>query len=555
MLCEASILIPIIQTEASTVFANAPGNTVCSGADIAKPGSTKGQSMNPAEWLNRTAVRTPARPALFTGTTCIADYSGFAGRAAGIAAGLSQLGIGRGDRVALFMSNRTEYLEVLYGIWWLGAASVPINGKLHGREAAWIIGDSASSLVFVDDKSADELRPHVPSETVLVSVDGEEFAVLRQTGAHDKPAALGRDDLAWLFYTSGTTGNPKGVMLTCGNLVSMVASYFVDVDEVKPEDAILYAAPMSHGAGLYNFMHVMRGSRHVVPASGSFVAGEVLEVSAELDSISMFAAPTMVRRLVDHAKSAGLKGEGIRTIVYAGGPMYEADILEAVEVMGARFVQIYGQGECPMGITALPRNDVADRNHPRWRERLNSVGYAQCVVEVAILDENGKELPPDTAGEIAVRGETVMAGYWRSPEATEKTIRDGWLWTGDMGRMDADGYVTLQDRSKDLIISGGSNIYPREVEEVLLSHPGVHEVSVVGQQDPEWGEVVVAFVVLNAGQQAGHEELDALCLERIARFKRPKHYRFVDALPKNNYGKVLKTELRSILAAETANGS
>ena len=264
----------------------------------------------------------------------------------------------------------------------------------------------------------------------------------------------------------------------------------------------------------------------------------------------MFAAPTMVRRLVDVAKSLGSAGEGLRTIVYAGGPMYEADILEAVDVMGPRFVQIYGQGECPMGITALPRADVADRSAAGWRDRLNSVGRAQSLVEVAILDSEGSELPAGEVGEIAVRGATVMPGYWRNPEATAKTLRDGWLWTGDMGRMDAEGYVTLHDRSKDMIISGGSNIYPREVEEVLLSHPSVSEVAVVGQQDPEWGEVVVAFIVCQSGTCVEEGALDALCLDRIARFKRPKRYRFAEALPKNNYGKVLKTELRKMLETE-----
>jgi long-chain acyl-CoA synthetase len=257
-----------------------------------------------------------------------------------------------------------------------------------------------------------------------------------------------------------------------------------------------------------------------------------------------------VRRLVDSAKASGGRGEGLRTVVYAGGPMYEADILEAVEVMGPRFVQIYGQGECPMGITALPREDVADRTHPQWRGRLNSVGTAQSQVRVAILDADGNEVPPGEVGEIAVRGATVMSGYWKNPDASAKTLREGWLWTGDMGAMDADGYVTLQDRSKDVIISGGSNIYPREVEEVLLSHPGVREASVVGRADPEWGEVVVAFVVCEAGAEVGRETLDALCLDRIARFKRPKTYRFVDTLPKNNYGKVLKTELRERLNME-----
>jgi len=505
--------------------------------------------MNPAEWLHRTALRTPAAPALFEGATCRANYAGFARHAAAIGAALAARGLGPGERVALFLPNATAYLEALYGIWWAGAAAVPINAKLHPREAAWIVGNAGARLVFADAATAEALAPLLPEGASLLTIEGPEFAAMRTGAPMGAPAPLGADNLAWLFYTSGTTGRPKGVMISCGNIASMTLCYFADVDEVRTEDAILYAAPMSHGAGLYNFMHVIRGARHVVPESRGFEAGEILDLAARIGPVSMFAAPTMVRRLVDAAKASGRTGEGLRTVVYAGGPMYEADILEAVEVMGPRFVQIYGQGECPMGITALAREDVTDRSHTRWRERLNSVGRAQSEVRVAVLGPDDAPLPPGEVGEIVVAGRTVMQGYWRNPDATAETLRDGWLRTGDMGRLDAEGYLTLQDRSKDVIISGGSNIYPREVEEVLLTHPAVSEVAVVGQADPEWGEIVVAFVV-RAGAEVGPAELDALCLERIARFKRPKGYRFVEALPKNNYGKVLKTELRAFLASE-----
>jgi acyl-CoA synthetase (AMP-forming)/AMP-acid ligase II len=255
----------------------------------------------------------------------------------------------------------------------------------------------------------------------------------------------------------------------------------------------------------------------------------------------------MVRRLVEHAKSTGSDGKGLRTIVYGGGPMYVADIEEAVAVLGPRFVQIYGQGESPMTITALKRNLVADRTHPRWRDRLASVGRAQAVVEVQVSDESGRILPPGETGEILVRGEAVMQGYWRNPEATAKTLRDGWLWTGDVGVMDEEGFLTLKDRSKDVIISGGTNIYPREVEEALLLHEAVAEASVIGRPHADWGEEVVAFVVAKPGCAIETSTLDRHCLEHIARFKRPKAYHVVEALPKNNYGKVLKTELRAWL--------
>jgi len=496
--------------------------------------------MNLANWLVRTARNHPEKPALFKGAECIADYAAFQRRAASISGYLqAEHGVVPGDRVALFLGNCTEYLEILYGIWWLGAVVVPINGKLHVKEAAWILENSGASVLFSNADFGADL-PACVSQQIPVDAG---FAALYQFSPLAQPLPIEKDDIVWLFYTSGTTGKPKGVMMTAANITAMTTSYFVDVDDVFPDDAALYAAPMSHGAGIYNFMHVIRAARHVVPLSGGFDGDEILDLAREIDSVSMFAAPTMVRRLVDCAKARGESGAGLRSIVYAGGPMYLADIIEAVDVMGPRFVQVLGQGECPMAITALSRAQVADRTHPNWRSRLASVGQAQTVVAVQIQDEQGAELPVGEIGEICVRGLPVMLGYWQNPEATAKTIVNGWLKTGDMGCLDGDGFVTLHDRSKDMIISGGSNIYPREVEEILLQLPEVREVSVVGQKHAEWGEIVVAFVV----GEVAPEALDAHCLQNIARFKRPKQYRFVDELPKNSYGEVLKTDLRARL--------
>jgi long-chain acyl-CoA synthetase len=206
-----------------------------------------------------------------------------------------------------------------------------------------------------------------------------------------------------------------------------------------------------------------------------------------------------------------------------------------------------------MTITALSKADHAERNHPRWRERMQSVGVPRTDVEVGVVDDTDRDLPAGEAGEVVVRGDVVMAGYWMQPDATAEAMRGGWLHTGDVGSFDADGYLTLRDRSKDLIISGGMNIYPREVEEALLRHPGVRAAAVVGRPDPEWGEAVVAFVVAADGAgPPSAEELDRICLDQIARYKRPKDYRFVAALPVNNYGKVVKRELREQLRADAA---
>jgi acyl-CoA synthetase (AMP-forming)/AMP-acid ligase II len=223
-----------------------------------------------------------------------------------------------------------------------------------------------------------------------------------------------------------------------------------------------------------------------------------------------------------------------------------------LDLIGPKLVQIYGQGEAPMTITALSKALHADTNHPCYVERLGSAGVARSDVEVRVVDTSDGDLPPGEIGEVVVRGDVVMRGYWNNPQASAETLRGGWLHTGDLGVFDEDGFLTLKDRSKDMIISGGSNIYPREIEEVLLRHPGVLEVSVVGRPHRDWGEEVVACVVLRPQATVTAVELDHLCLETIARYKRPRAYFFVDSLPKNNYGKVLKTLLRQQCAAADA---
>ncbi|WP_436399118.1 class I adenylate-forming enzyme family protein [Roseobacter sp. S98] len=499
--------------------------------------------MNLAIWLAETARLDPERPALFLGRDCVATYGAFYAQSLAVAGWLRAQGVNPGDRVAIFMPNAPEYLVAFYGAWCAGAAVVPINARLHGREAAFIIADAGADVVFASAELTETLEAAGATARVI-TVPGD---VWQEALTHTPLTAVtdrAPGDLAWLFYTSGTTGRPKGVMITFRMLLSMSLCYPLDADPVLPDDATLYAAPMSHGAGIYNIMHVRVGARHVCPVSAGFDPAEIFDLCAFFGSVQMFATPTMVQRMTRVARETGASGAGLRTVVYAGGPMYNADIIDAVDTFGPVFVQIYGQGECPMGITALSRHDVSDRQHPDWEARLQSVGRAQSGVEVMICGPHGVRAGPGVPGEIMVRGDTVMPGYWNNPEATAGAFQDGWLLTGDIGFMDAAGYITMQDRSKDMIITGGSNVYPREVEEVLQGHPDVEEVSVVGRPHAEWGEEIVAFVVGSVTRAA----LDQRCLERIARFKRPKEYVFVEALPKNNYGKVLKTDLRAILA-------
>jgi fatty-acyl-CoA synthase len=439
-----------------------------------------------------------------------------------------------GARIAIASENRPEIIELMFGIWAAECVVVPINYKLHPREMAQIIDDAEAARVFASAKIAADLVPatDVPVETV----DGEAYS-RRLTAESAVVPNTDAAALAWLFYTSGTTGPSKGAMLSHRCLMAMTVSHLADLDSPDENCSLVHGAPMSHGSGLYILPYVLRGARQVVPASGAFDADEFLDLCEHHPGASAFLAPTMVQRLVGAGRR---RPRNLRTIVYGGGPMYVESLKKAMAAFGPVFAQLYGQGESPMTITGLRRADHQSGDDAI----LGSVGYARSGVAVAVLRADGTAADIDEIGEIVCRGDVVMSGYWNNPGATAAALKDGWLYTGDMGSFDARGYLTLRDRSKDVVISGGSNIYPREVEEVLLEHPGVSEACVVGAPDREWGEVVVAFIVGSADER----ELDAHMLDRIARFKRPKRYVFIDELPKNSYGKVLKRELRDRLA-------
>jgi long-chain acyl-CoA synthetase len=500
--------------------------------------------MNLALWLERAGSSHGDRPALGLGSRVIRHYGEVAGRAARLAASLRhRFSLQPGERVGIAAKNCPDYVELMFAIWHAGLAAVPANAKLHPRELAYILQHSGSRVCFVSSDLSDQIANHAPSTLEhLITVGSAKYDALFAADPIEVWPS-GGDDLAWLFYTSGTTGQPKGAMLTHRVLAAASYAYFGEVDPITPGDVLLHAAPMSHGSGLYMMAHVARLGVHVIPESSSFDAEEVLGLFEAWPRSSMFAAPTMVKRLIEC--QAQCNPAHIRTIIWGGAPMYVADARDAIDRFGPRFAQIYGQGESPMTITTLSKQEIADRDHPRWADRLASAGRPFACVEVMVASGDDRSLPAGETGEILCRGDVVMPGYWRNPDASAATLKGGWLHTGDVGVFDGEGYLTLKDRSKDVIISGGSNIYPREVEEVLLEHALVSEVSVIGRPDPQWGEIVVAYVV----GEANRNELDALCLGNIARFKRPKDYVFVNSLPKNNYGKVLKTELRSQDAA------
>jgi fatty-acyl-CoA synthase len=434
-----------------------------------------------------------------------------------------------GTRIAIASENRPEIVELMFATWAAGCVVVPINYKLHPREMEQILVDAGVAQVFAS--------PSIAEGLANAEIIGGPGYSRRLTGTpSDPPRSTDPATLAWLFYTSGTTGRSKGAMLSHRNLMAMTIAHLSDFDAPDENCSLIHGAPMSHGSGLYIAPYVLRGARQVIPESGAFDPEEFLDLCEHHPGCSAFLAPTMVQRLVQTGRSCP---RNLRTVVYGGGPMYVDSLKKAMAAFGPIFVQLYGQGEAPMTITGLRRADHIGADDAI----LGSVGYARSGVDVAVLRDDGTPAGPGEIGEIVCCGDVVMSGYWNNPEATAATLQNGWLRTGDMGSFDDLGYLTLRDRSKDVVISGGSNIYPREVEEVLLEHPGVSEAAVVGAPDEEWGEVVVAFIVGSASAA----ELDAHLLERIARFKRPKRYEFIDELPKNSYGKVLKRELRARL--------
>lgn len=487
--------------------------------------------MNLFGLLDQAADRFGDRGAVFCGERQLHTWSELRERALRLASTLGE----PGTRIAVASENRPEIVELMFATWAAECVVVPINYKLHPREMVQIIDDAGVSQVFASPKIGAELTS--VTDVAVETVDSGAYSARTTGAAVNRPRNTDPLTLAWLFYTSGTTGRSKGAMLSHRNLMAMTVSHLADFDSPDQNCSLVHGAPMSHGSGLYIPPYVLRGARQVIPASAAFEPDEFLDLCEHHPGCSAFLAPTMVQRLVQTGRP---RPPNLRTIVYGGGPMYVDSLKKAMAAFGPIFVQLYGQGEAPMTITGLRRADHIDADD----SVLGSVGYARSGVDVAVLRDDDTPASAGEIGEIVCRGDVVTAGYWNNPDATEKTLRDGWLRTGDMGSFDERGFLTLRDRSKDVVISGGSNIYPREVEEILLEHPGVDEAGVVGAPDEEWGEVVVAFIVGSASPA----DLDAHLLERIARFKRPKRYEYIDELPKNSYGKVLKRALRERLA-------
>ena len=512
--------------------------------------------MNIAGLLVNAARTWGDRPALTLGQTVRLDYAGLARAVAGLAGGLrGRFGLVPGDRVLLAMTNSADYLTILFACWQAGLLAVPVNAKLHPREIGDIARDATARLVFATADLAQGVAAELPG-LPLILPGSADFA--RMTAQDALPLHAGQPtDPAWIFYTSGTTGRPKGALLTHRNLLAMTIAYLADVDHLTPRDALLHLAATSHASGLFGLSFVARGAAHVLPESGGYDPAETAAIIAAQDSVTFFAPTTLLNRMAGDAAMQAAPRHHIRTVLTGAGPVYAADIRRALASFGPRLWNGYGQGESPCTITAMSQPMIAAAAAAGDDGRLTSVGIARSGIALRIARPDGTEAAPDEVGEVLVQGDTVMAGYLGQPDATDAALRGGWLHTGDLGRLDARGHLHLTDRKKDVIITGGMNVSAREVEEVLLTHPGVAEVAVIGVRDARWGESVLALIVPCPGPAPTADALDALCLDRLARFKRPKRYELVATLPRNAAGKVLKAALRdawsnSFAAAQNA---
>ncbi|MBW2366766.1 MAG: long-chain fatty acid--CoA ligase [Deltaproteobacteria bacterium] len=508
--------------------------------------------MNIGSTLTRCSRIFPDHPAIEHGEKR-RTYAQFNARANQLANALVRLGLRKGDHVALLMHNCPEMLEALYACFKGGFGAVPINFRLHADEYAYIIDQSQARTVVLTPEFNTDIRTvadQIPRVEHFIGVAdaGEPFPAYETILSEESPeradADTGPEDVAWIFYTSGTTGRPKGAMLTHRNLLAMTLTYYADYVSLGPRDAILHAAPLSHGSGLYALPNIAQGATNVILETKAFEPERVFATIQEKRITNMFAAPTMLNMLTESPAAGKYDLGSMRSIIYGGGPMHVENLKAAMAKLGPCLTQLYGMGETPMTITYLPHRDHVHEGTTEQMKRLASAGISRTGVDVRIVDSEARPLPIGEMGEVVARSDVVMKGYWQNPEATAETLAGGWLHTGDLGYLDDQGYLFLMDRSKDMIISGGENIYPREVEEVLARHPAVREVAVIGVPDSKWGESVKAVVVRAPEIQVTESELIEFCKARLASYKKPKSVDFIDTLPKNNYGKIVKRALR-----------
>jgi acyl-CoA synthetase (AMP-forming)/AMP-acid ligase II len=463
-----------------------------------------------------------------------------------LANGLLSLGLKKGDRVGLLFHNSLAYLESYLALYKAGLVWVRLNARLHPSEIKGMIQDSGAQVLIHGPEFVETVGKISPDVRWVIQkgqgtgMDYEEFL---QKGPEQEPKVdVFLDDLSDLWYTSGTTGAPKGIMLTHRNILTCTQFLLCDVYDITHEDKLLTVGALSHAGSVRILPFILRGAtnylhNHFDPIN----AFKEIEASRITD---LSTVPTMLIGLMDHPERSHFNLSSLKRITYAGSPMAVERIKEALRIFGPILDQSYGQAESIITITHLSRQDHILNNDPVSERRLASAGREYPGVQVKVVDENDHPLGSGEVGEVITRSDLVMRGYWNQPDKTEEALRGGWLHTGDIGYMDEDGYLYLVDRKHDKIITGGLNVYPREVEEVLSTHPAVAQSAVFGVNDPLWGEAITAAVVLRQGTKVTVEELMQFCKEHLTGYKRPKKIYFLEDLPKNLYGKVLRKELK-----------
>ncbi|WP_044849261.1 acyl-CoA synthetase [Burkholderia sp. USMB20] len=512
--------------------------------------------MNLGQLLTQTARLYPDRPAIFRGDQTW-SWAEIEQRVAAMAVALRGLGVRKGDRILVQSRNNVQMFESCWIAFRLGCVWVPTNFRLTPPEVAYLGASSGATTMIVEDVFVDHAEAVRATDAGLkhIIMIGEprtglhnyEQLIRDHMGATAEHETVAYDDPLWFFYTSGTTGRPKAGMLTHGQMAFVVTNHLADlIPGTTERDCSIAVAPLSHGAGIHALANVARGAPTVLLPSEK-LDPELVWQAVERHRVSnLFTVPTIVKMLVEHPAVDRYDHTSLRYMIYAGAPMYRADQKFALAKLGKVLVQYFGLGEVPGNITVLPAHmHSADDDDPN--AHIGSCGRARTGMEVAILDAELNPVAEGEVGEICVRGPAVFSGYHDNADATAKALRGGWFHTGDLGKLDERGLLYVTGRESDMYISGGSNVYPREVEEVLLTHPGVAEVAVLGVPNPKWGEVGVAVVVRREGAALDCDALLAHLEGRCARYRWPHHVFFWDSLPKSGYGKIAKRDIRKQL--------
>ena len=520
------------------------------------------QVMNLGELLAQTARRFPHRTGLIHQDRQV-DWQTLNSRVDAAVYSLRKMGLSKGDKLLVMSRNNQALFESAWVAFRMGMVWVPCNFRLTPPEVAYLAQSSHAKAVLIESHYSDHLnviQAQAPGLNHVISVE-KDWPSLIATGltkiqAMTDPTVaetVSADDPLWFFYTSGTTGHPKAGMLTHGQMAFVVTNHLADlIPGTTEKDVSIAVAPLSHGAGIHMLLNVARGAATVLLPNEKLDPPTVWSLVQQHRVSNLFTVPTIVKRLVEDPSVDQFDHSSLRYVIYAGAPMYRADQRRALEKLGPVLVQYFGLGEVTGCITVLPPHmhspDDNDSN-----ANIGSCGYPRTGMEVAILDEKGQPLPTGEIGEICVRGPAVFAGYYNNPEATAKALKGGWFHTGDLGKLDGRGFLTITGRESDMYISGGSNVYPKEAEEVLLSHPDVSEVAIFGIEDPDWGETGVAVIVATDPRNPPSQQALERFLEgRLAKYRWPRHWFFWPEMPKSGYGKIVKKDLKAILQS---NGS